>query len=114
MRSHDPLILRDAQLKILDRRRHRVLRRGTGPVPTPTPNTSTALRSPSFLTTPVGSVVGSVGAPEEEDDVADALSLDGFFSRFTSPSPSGKSIRRRGWKRGSSRARPRGEAAAAR
>ncbi|CAD6217139.1 unnamed protein product [Miscanthus lutarioriparius] len=85
VRSRDPLILRDAQLKILDRRRHRVLRRGTGPVPTPTPSTSTALRSPSFLTTPAGSVAGGVGAPEEEEeDVADALSLDGFFRRFTS------------------------------
>lgn len=84
VRSRDPLILRDAQLKILDRRR-RVQRRGTGPVPTPTPATSTALRSPSFLTTPAGSVAGGVGAPEEEeDDIADALSLDGFFCRFTS------------------------------
>ncbi|XP_066400351.1 uncharacterized protein [Miscanthus floridulus] len=84
VRSRDPLILRDAQLKILDRRR-RLQRRGTGPVPTPTPATSTALRSPSFLTTPAGSVAGGVGAPEEEDDdLTDALSLDGFFRHFTS------------------------------
>ncbi|CAN6195042.1 unnamed protein product [Urochloa humidicola] len=85
VRSRDPLILRDAQLKILDRRR-RLQRQKTGPVPTPTPATSTALRSPSFLTTPAGSVAGGVGAPEEEvdDDVAAVLSLDGFFNRFTS------------------------------
>ncbi|CAN6178024.1 unnamed protein product [Urochloa humidicola] len=85
VRSRDPLILRDAQLKILDRRR-RLQRQKTGPVPTPTPATSTALRSPSFLTTPAGSVAGGVGAFEEEedDDVAAALSLDGFFNRFTS------------------------------
>ncbi|CAN6169882.1 unnamed protein product [Urochloa humidicola] len=85
VRSRDPLILRDAQLKILDRRR-RLQRQKTGPVPTPTPATSTALRSPSFLTTPAGSVSGGVGAFEEEedDDVAAALSLDGFFNRFTS------------------------------
>ncbi|CAL5038724.1 unnamed protein product [Urochloa decumbens] len=85
VRSRDPLILRDAQLKILDRRR-RLQRQKSGPVPTPTPATSTALRSPSFLTTPAGSVAGGAGAPEEDDDddVAAALSLDGFFNRFTS------------------------------
>lgn len=85
VRSHDPLILRDAQLKILDRRR-RAQRHAAGPVPTPTPATSTALRSPSFLTTPAGSVAGGVGGPDadHDDDVAAALSLDGFFRRFTS------------------------------
>jgi protein DGCR14 len=86
VRSRDPLIIRDAQLKILDRRR-RLQRQRTGPVPTPTPATSTALRSPSFLTTPAGSVAcGPGGAEEEVDgvDVAAALSLDGFFNRFTS------------------------------
>ncbi|RLM54924.1 hypothetical protein C2845_PM10G12990 [Panicum miliaceum] len=85
VRSRDPLILRDAQLKILDRRR-RLQRQGTGPVPTPTPATSTTLRSPSFLTTPAGSVAGGAGAPEEDEDedIAAALSLDGFFRRFTS------------------------------
>jgi protein DGCR14 len=80
VRSRDPLVLRDAQLKILERRRH--VRR-QGPAPTPTPATSTALRSPSFLTTP--SVTGEGAAEEEEDeDIAAALSLDGFFQRFTS------------------------------
>ena len=62
VRSRDPLILRDAQLKILDRRR-RLQRQGTGPIPTPTPATTTALRSPSFFTTPAGSVAGGAGAP---------------------------------------------------
>ncbi|GJM99190.1 hypothetical protein PR202_ga16271 [Eleusine coracana subsp. coracana] len=80
VRSRDPLILRDAQLKILERRR-RVRRQG--PAPTPTPATSTALRSPSFLATP--SVAGEGGPEEGEDeDIAAALSLDGFFNRFTS------------------------------
>uniref|UniRef100_A0A0D9WQN1 DGCR14 protein n=1 Tax=Leersia perrieri TaxID=77586 RepID=A0A0D9WQN1_9ORYZ len=83
LRSRDPLVLRDAQLKILDRRR-RVQRQG-GPVPTPTPATSTALRSPSFLATPsvAPSVAGEEGA-EVDDDVEAALSLDDFFRRFTS------------------------------
>ncbi|XP_062179072.1 uncharacterized protein LOC133883693 [Phragmites australis] len=81
VRSRDPLILRDAQLKILDRRRRLQRQR---PAPTPTPATSTALRSPSFLTTP--SVTASVAGEcaEEDEDVAAALSLDGFFRRFTS------------------------------
>ncbi|KAL5199291.1 hypothetical protein ABZP36_020494 [Zizania latifolia] len=82
VRSRDPLLLRDAQLKILERRR-RVQRQG--PAPTPTPATSTALRSPSFLATPsvAPSVAGAVGA-EDDDDVEAALSLDDFFRRFTS------------------------------
>ncbi|XP_062228907.1 uncharacterized protein LOC133926812 [Phragmites australis] len=80
VRSRDPLILRDAQLKILDRRRRL---QGQGPVPTPTPATSTALRSPSFLTTP-SAAPSAAGEGAEEEDVAAALSLDGFFRRFTS------------------------------
>lgn len=83
VRSRDPLLLRDAQLKILDRRRR--LQRN-GPLPTPTPATSTALRSPSFLSTPyVAPSATGAGAPEDEDeDVSAALSLDDFFRRYTS------------------------------
>ncbi|XP_037465600.1 splicing factor ESS-2 homolog [Triticum dicoccoides] len=81
VRSRDPLLLRDAQLKILDRRRR--LQRN-GPLPTPTPATSTALRSPSFLATPAVAP-STAGDPEEEDeDVSAALSLDDFFRRYTS------------------------------
>ncbi|KAL6604009.1 hypothetical protein ACP70R_044370 [Stipagrostis hirtigluma subsp. patula] len=84
VRSRDPLVLRDAQLKILDRRRRRLQHQG--PAPTPTPATSTALRSPSFLTTPsvAPSAAGEGTEEEEDEDVAAALSLDGFFRRFTS------------------------------
>ena len=89
MRSRDPLILCDTWLKILDCRR-RLQPQGMGPVPTPTPATTTALRSPSFFTTPAGSVAGGAGAPkegeeeEEDEDITAALSLDDFFCRFTS------------------------------
>ncbi|KAF6145025.1 hypothetical protein GIB67_013376 [Kingdonia uniflora] len=94
IKTHDPVQIKDAQLKILERRRGKVLGSDTGTARS-TPGTNSnflsmlstplGLRTPSFSQR--GDGMPSVVEPGIVDDSigdSDKLSLDEFFRRYTS------------------------------
>ncbi|KAJ0962928.1 hypothetical protein J5N97_028050 [Dioscorea zingiberensis] len=84
VRSQDPVIIRDAQLKILERRRRQT---PSASIRNPTPSFRTPSLTP-FVAAPTPSDQAANPNPAEDEPIDDAieasLTLDDFFHRYTS------------------------------